>query len=249
MNRHAIYMSNGQEPDMAIQRGLVAAGCEIHNTREVSETLRHLVSMNAASDLETEQKPSTPVLVAEVQAGAIALLKMIRDSGQALPTTLIFDREGDVPAAVLALRFGVSGYMLASDPEMDREVETWVIAGLANAPNRPSTQNHASNANEHVTSKTEFKWVPREQMVVSGKHYVRLSPIEAIIFDLLYTHRGHVVHSTELIERTGYGQRPPDVALVILRPHMMRLRQKLGSCASWLSVHIQNVRGKGYMLL
>jgi DNA-binding response OmpR family regulator len=251
MNRHAIYMSNGQGPDVAIHRGLVAAGCEVFNTHNVAETFGYLVKLKDRPPVASESEHTTsPVLVAEIQAGAIALLRMIRECGYELPPTLIFDREGVIPAAITALKLGVSGYMLATDSEIDREVGTWVIAGLPEtSKNRPAKVTIDLPVPQRKPArKSQWVWMPAEHMIMKGSDYLRLSPTETIIFDTLYNSRGQVVSSTAIIERALGVSMGMEKAIRLLRPHMMRLRRKVYSCANWLSLRITNVRGTGYVL-
>jgi DNA-binding response OmpR family regulator len=79
--------------------------------------------------------------------------------------------------------------------------------------------------------------------------YIRLSPVEGRVFDLLLSRRNHTVTMNELI---SHGLRHEDSnveeGIKLLRPHMMRLRNKLERYPG-LAHRIVNVRGNGYMFI
>jgi DNA-binding response OmpR family regulator len=265
MLKQAIYMSNGIGPDPAIQKGLIEAGCEVYNTHNIAETVSHLKGIKSGTEqgLRNTREGCSAVLVAEVQAGAIPLLTLIRDLGEDLPPTLVFDREGnDIHTAIKALQLGVRSYLLASDPEIHRELGACVLAGrtddaiagtklwertraatAAAAPGAHGTRTAAS------TQPANFEWDPVGYVIRVGNDHLRVSPIEGRIFDLLFARRGQTVSTEELI---GLALRKPaldvDLGARQLRPHMMRLRNKLRRYSA-LANRIVNVRGSGYMLI
>ncbi len=140
MQKQAVYMVNGQGPDPAIVRGLELSGCQITFAHGVADTLGAVFAVQDDSD-------QPPVLVAEVQAGALSLLSFLahqpwpelqsapermRAQGTRHPVPMpvvLFDRDGnDVHNAIQALEYGVRAYLLASDPTIERELTTRLVA-------------------------------------------------------------------------------------------------------------------------
>ena len=80
---------------------------------------------------------------------------------------------------------------------------------------------------------------------------MKLSPVEARTFDLLYTRRGHAVSMVELIQITQKGERETETLerqVQLLRTHLARLRRRLESNPNF-GYRIENVRGSGYVML
>src|SRR5690242_512205 len=99
MAAQTIYMMNGRGADPAILKGLSEAGCEVRDTHSVAETL------NSLRSAELSMGTKGVLLVAEVQAGAIPLLTLLRETGVTPPPTLLFDHEGgSIQAAIKALQ-------------------------------------------------------------------------------------------------------------------------------------------------
>jgi DNA-binding response OmpR family regulator len=113
-------MTNGEGPDEAVLRGLAGAGCRVTETSSIAQTLEAFHGM---------PEGEIPLLVAEVQAGAMPLLALLRDRGVQLPPTLLLDRQGtDIYAPIKALEFGVKAYVLASQPPIERELTAQLTA-------------------------------------------------------------------------------------------------------------------------
>jgi DNA-binding response OmpR family regulator len=262
MTRRAIYMSNGLGPDAAIEKGLAQAGCEVIRTHTVAETLEQLKLKTAkagGSASPDDTQPSFPVvLVAEIQAGAIPLLTLMREQGAAAPPTLVFDRDGsDIRVAIKALQLGVQDYLLATDPDVTRELCACVMAERGETSHPGATHGmlngfskSANNSYLHLSANpNDFEWDPIGHVVRVGTDNLRLSPIEGRIFDLLYANRGQVVTVKDFV--THALKKPAlkaEVGARQLRPHLMRLRRKL-SRYPLVSSRIVNTRGAGYMLV
>ncbi|MCL5996557.1 MAG: winged helix-turn-helix domain-containing protein [Chloroflexi bacterium] len=253
MKKRAIYMSNGSGTDVAIQRGLNEAGCEVICTQGIAETLSHLgmagIKINAEPTTQSMDASNLLVLVADVQAGAIPLLTLLKEQGVVLPPTLVFDRDGsDIRVAIKALQLGVRDYLLASDPEINRELCACVLA------ERESKTAGYSQAVSKLVPRTgksveEFEWDPITYVIRIGDEHLHLSPIEGRIFDLLYARRGQVVTVKDFVI---HALKKPELDSVTaarqLRPHLMRLRRKLGHYPL-IANRIVNTRGAGYMLV
>ena len=253
MSAQIIYMMNGNGADPAILKGFHAAGCEVRDTHSVSETLRQLFGPVAMAH------PKNMVLVAEVLAGAILLLTLMRENGQQPPPTMLFDQEADdLQPAIEALQMGVQDYVLSSEPPQQRELRARLMAErILNAAN-PGVMDSPAVLAEVVAEKPaveagsvadSFQWDPLEHIIYVENMYVRLSPVEGRVFDLLLTRRNHMVSMDELISR-GLQRDYPNLedGIKLLRPHMMRLRNKLERY-SRLARCIVNVRAEGYMFI
>lgn len=263
MAAQIIYMMNGRGADPAILKGLVEAGCEVRDTHSVAETfssLRNGYSRSGAKNF---------MLVAEVQAGAIPLLTLLHETGVTLPPTLLFDQEGNnLQPAIKALQLGVQDYILASEPAVQRELRARVLAERlvtvagktrqqataaameAPAPAIPLTAiPTAPTQDTEAKTDVEFQWDPESHVIYIHNTYVRLSPVEGRIFDLLLTKRNHAVSAEEMLE-VGLKRIGGDLeeGIKLLRPHIMRLRNKLERHPK-LAHRVVNVRGNGYMFV
>ena len=264
MAAQIIYMMNGRGADPAILKGLVEAGCEVRDTHSVAETfssLRNTFSRNGSKNF---------MLVAEVQAGAIPLLTLLRETGVSLPPTLLFDQEGNnLQPAIKALQLGVQDYVLASEPAVQRELRARVLAErLMTAANKAKRQTKSAAVLDpsiaaiplttiptapmqtgELESDLEFQWDTESHVIYIHNTYVRLSPVEGRIFDLLLSKRNHAVSAEELL---AVGLKKLDGTLEegikLLRPHIMRLRNKLERHPK-LAHRVVNVRGNGYMFV
>jgi DNA-binding response OmpR family regulator len=259
MLQQAIYMTNGRGPDPAIRKGLVEAGCEVISTHSIVETLTQLKSAGIGTDAAASQSPAAPsiVLIAEVQAGAIPLLTLLHERGTELPPTLIFDRDGsDIRVAIKALQLGVKDYLLASDSEVNRELYACVLA-QREGRNLHYPADIAARIAVFPTGLSKqaakppinFEWNPVTHVIHVGPDRLKLSPIEARIFNLLYAKRGQVVTMTDFIsDALKKPALDPTMGARQLRPHLMRLRRKLGRYSN-VANRIVNTRGEGYMLV
>ena len=254
--RVGIYLATDKGPDAAIARGLDQADCDLVETHSVSEALDKI----RASQNQTPA-PLT-ILVAEVQAGAIPLLILLHDLQATLPPTLIFDRSGDdIHAVVKALQLGVREYLLAADPELNRELSARLLAERAGAEQQPTAEITSAEEDEEIVHNDNggstlpagldnlFQWDPIGHVLHLGDSYVRLSPIEGRIFDLLLTNHNRTVPMEELVRHVLTN---PNVdvesGVKQLRPHIVRLRRKLERYPV-LSNRILNMRGAGYMFI
>jgi DNA-binding response OmpR family regulator len=262
MTAQTIYMMNGRGADPAILKGLLEAGCEVRNTHSVAETL------NSLRNAQSHAGGRNVLLVAEVQAGAIPLLTLLRETGATLPPTLLFDQEGNsIQAAIKALTLGVQDYVLATEPALQRELRARVLAERTMARDGMQPLKAAQTAATTVmpplsiappasTAHTveaapgaDFQWDPQALVIYIQERYIRLSPVEGRVFDLLLTRRNQTVTMDELI-RIGLKREEgdPELGIKLLRPHMMRLRNKLERHPR-LAHRIINVRGNGYMFI
>jgi DNA-binding response OmpR family regulator len=250
MAAQTIYMMNGRGPDPAILKGLSEAGCNVHDTHSVGETLNSLRSSGPT------------LLVAEVQAGAIPLLTLLRETGLRQPPTLLFDQDGSsIQSVIKALQLGVQEYVLASEPPIQRELRTRVLAERVITVTGPHSNTKASAIPIIAPAAAvpadvptniapiNFQWDAESYVIYVEDKYVRLSPVEGRIFGMLVEHHNRTVSMEELI---GVGLRKHDGSaddgIKLLRPHMMRLRNKLERHPK-LAHRVVNVRGNGYMFI
>jgi DNA-binding response OmpR family regulator len=252
MVAETIYMVNGRGPDHAIMKGLAEAGCEVRSTHGVVETMNMLRAMASSPRMHSGQ--ADLMLIAEVQAGAIPLLTLLRENGMSLPPTLLFDQEGtNIQAVIKALQLGVQDYVLASEPEPQRELRARILAERLCTRTRPNHKiKHSAaavKAPQASVANGDFQWDPEACVIYVDDKYVRLSPVEGRVFDLLLARRNRTVSMEELIAH-GLSKRRDDLdsGIRLLRPHMMRLRNKLERHPE-LAHRIVNVRGSGYMFV
>jgi len=257
MARRAVYLTHASTPDPAIWRGLQDAGCEVIRTRDFEQTL---------SALHGSRNACPPLLVADVQAGAIALLALLRARGEPIPASMLLDHEGvDIHAPIKALEFNVRAYLLTSQPDFERHMmsrlvaegqEIWSRTRAAHAPAQPAPPDRREPDDEHPEAQPARKaieppaleWDTDSHMIrAEGKH-IHLSPVEGRIFDLLLQRFGRTVASTELAAY-ALGMAGMDAAHAgrRLRPHMMRLRHKLASQPG-IPMQVITARGIGYLL-
>jgi DNA-binding response OmpR family regulator len=120
---------------------------------------------------------------------------------------------------------------------------TTVMPPLSIAP--PASTAHTVEA----APGADFQWDPQALVIYIQERYIRLSPVEGRVFDLLLTRRNQTVTMDELI-RIGLKREEgdPELGIKLLRPHMMRLRNKLERHPR-LAHRIINVRGNGYMFI
>lgn len=255
-NRVGVYLAADNDPDVAITKGLQQAQCEIVVTKSVSETLDRIRAYRILDSA------LLVILVAEVQSGAIPLLILMRDVLSTLPPTLIYDRMGDdIHAVVKALQLGVRDYVLASDPEINREIGARLLVERASAeqslnavmtPSTVMTEPVASAADaerSNESNEDQFQWDAIGHVLHLGENYIRLSPIEGRIFDMLLANHNRTVAMEDLVRHvlTNPGV-DVDAGVKQLRPHIVRLRRKLERYPV-LSNRILNMRGSGYMFI
>jgi DNA-binding response OmpR family regulator len=248
VKQEVVYLSSGEGVDSAIAKGLNEAGFELYHTRGIRETLHAFGNghKNAA------------ILVAELQAGALPLLTLLKEQGSALPTILLFDRDGrNIHAPIQALQLGVREYLLASDAPVQREIRTRVLAENATrkmyvpestpatVEPEPEPMAEATDTNKPLN----FAWDSVAHIIHVGNDFVRLSPIEGRMFNMLVINRRVAVSMKDLIAKALLKPNmSTDQGIKLLRPHVVRLRNKLDSYPA-LAHRIVNMRGNGYMFV
>ena len=219
-------------------RGLKSAGLAVFATRNVADTVAALKNGHRHA----------PMLVGEVQAGGIALLHMLHEQGAQPPATVLFDRTGDdIHAPIDALQMGVRDYLLATDPETQREMRVRMLA--EQVMECRVVEDDGSGLNNSAHKDCGFCWNAVSHIVDTGSGSIRLSPIEGRMFDLLLTNRSKTVTVRQLLELAlvKKGIQPED-GVKLVRPHMVRLRNRFDHFPG-LAHRIVNMRGTGYMLV
>jgi DNA-binding response OmpR family regulator len=249
MSRTAVYFVADGPPDPAIQKGITGAGCRIQRTRSIPETID---ALKDGAVRDTSYPPA--LLVAEVQSGAIPLLALLQEQRIGAPPVILLDREGrDIHTVIRALKFDAADYLLADEPELQREIRARIIAEramLAQLPaGSPVAAAEATPAGPTWKTFPGFRWDPALHVVYVNGAYIRLSPVEGRLFDLLASRRNRTVPMPELIA-AALGSNGIDTrqGARLLRPHMMRLRNKLLQHPE-LAHRIVNMRGSGYMFV
>jgi DNA-binding response OmpR family regulator len=252
---HAIYLTTHTNADHALEKGITAAGYVLHQVRSIPDAVEAVKSLNVKPDVA-----KWLLLVAEVQSGAIPLLMILREQSVEIPPTLLLDHLGDdIRVPVQALQYDVEDYVLSTDPDIQRESRARVLAervimDVQQAEVKKIRVSTPMREPEFMSSRAPvaeatFSWDPVAHIILIGDSQLRLSPIQARIFDRLWTRRNNTVTMKELIDtvlmkpnmRVEEGVR-------LLRPHLVRLRNKLEKYPD-LAHRIINVRGNGYMMI
>lgn len=236
----AIYLMAGPTADPAVLKGLRGAGCSVIQTQSIAQTI------SAVTSAPQEQV----VLVADVQADAIACLILLREYMGRIPATLLIDQDGDnISYPIKAMQLGVAEYVLASDPETHRELSARLLVERSRAVPGHTRLPVMREQNALTETGLPFEWDPIAYVISCGSQRIRLSPAEGRMFNLLMANRGLTVGVRDLMR---YALRKPDVDLSLgtrqLRPHMMRLRRKLNATPN-MPLRIVSMRGMGYMLI
>ncbi len=236
----AVYLTAGGVPDPAVLKGLAEAGCSVIHTQSIAQTISAV----------TSAPQERVVLVADVQADAIACLILLREYIGRLPPTLLIDQKGDnISYPIKAMQLGVTEYMLASDPDIQRELNARLLVERSHLISGRAQPPVIREQTAPVEPPLPFEWDPVSRMISCNGRYIRLSPAEGRLFSLLMANRGRTVGVRDLMR---YALRKPDVNLKLglrqLRPHMMRLRRKLNSTGN-VPLRIVSTRGMGYVLL
>ncbi len=249
MSCNVVYLMADDQPDRAIEKGLSEAGCKIQLTRSIAATM--------AAIQATRDAGGATLLVAEIQAGGIPLLALLQEQRVDVPAILMFDQNGtDIHTVVKALKYGASDYLLASDPDFQREIRARILAERvamqsrkqARRPEMPAMST-ARAASSTLITMPGFHWDPAIHIIYVSSGYLRLSPVEGRMFDLLLNKHNRTVLLEELIA-AAFNQPDMDVnqGVKLLRPHMMRLRNKLEQFPE-TAHRIINLRGSGYMFI
>ena len=266
--KHAIYFSS-YLLDEAVERGLISAGCRIQQTRNIPDTINELRQLGAqvrsARMLRKRRtyEPSTPILIADVQSGGLALLEMIKQERLDLPPTMLVDREGrDIQVPLRALQHGVRDYLLPEDNSEKREKHARQLVekhSEAQAKAQPSVRNIEparrlpmmnNRTMSYVPVLESMRWDPDANTIhIGDADFLQLSPVEGRTFDLLFNRRGDTVSIPELIECTlGEAEIDPAKNIQLLRTHLARLRRRLADHPRF-GYRIENMRGSGYTLI
>ncbi len=228
---------------------------------------KHTTGTLSALMADNNLPASVVILAASVRAGAIALLALLRDYSMALPWTILYDEEcNDVHTAVKALQLGVREYVLASEPEAVRRLNARMLVEHASSlphnlgstfvrrqsdspPDMFIKPKHAPPSAIPARLPPTMEWDSIGRVIHMGDNFVRLSAVENRIFGKLLARRGQTVAASELVSEALMH---PDMDIVIgvrrLRPHVMRLRQKLDGLPD-RGLRIINMRGSGYKLV
>lgn len=231
--KEVVYLSTEGGHDPAIARGIERAGLTVWTTFRIADTVAALRNGHKGS----------PLLISDVQAGALALLRILSEQGTKRPATVLFDRVGDdIQAPIAALQHGVTEYLLASDPELQREMRVRVLAERVV---------EAQDADQPASAQESpaFQWDAESHVINTGTEIIRLSPTEGRIFTLLLANRGKTVTTPQLLEHALDRPGMPTIEGVkLLRPHVVRLRNRFDHYKA-LANRIVNMRGSGYQLV
>lgn len=266
----AAYFTGDSQPDPAIEAGLSNAGCQVKVTKTITDTL--LALREQQTTLQAVMRARAPhiadpnrflasnvtVLIAHVQSGALTMLEVLTVEGITMPLTMLVDTTGDdIQSPLRAMKMGVREYILPTDAPTDRinRARTLVEEARKEAACRaqrttPPSQNGSKRVVAAIVPQ-DLRWDSDSNTIFIGdRDRVKLSPVEARTFDLLFSRRGSAVPMSELIACTlAVGEiRDVDQQVQLLRTHLARLRRRLESNPNF-AYRIENVRGSGYVML
>lgn len=273
---YAVYHSTRPAPDPAIERGLTAAGFQLQHTKTIAATLdaikTHLAhradGLILAAEVQSGAIPLLMLLEEQMLDVPSSLLLDLTGEDIRMPVqALQYDVEEyllasdpdlhrEARARVLAERV-IMNQLPASNPASvfafpkPMAVPTTALSGLAHAFVNGNGLHAESTAQLEATGSPnpDLAWDPVAHVIHSGEVQLRLSPIQARIFDRLWTHRNATVTMKELVAAVLLkSDIDVDEGVRLLRPHLVRLRSKLESCPD-LAHRIINVRGNGYMMI
>ena len=260
-----IYFTTNK-PDEAIVRGLAGAGCSVQITCTIADTRAALENVGARlRAMRTLRKrrtydATTPILVADIQSGALALLDILQEQKIELPPTMLVDTVGnDIQVPLRALQHGVKDYILPDDdPSMREHRARQLVERTLSLMSKPKSLSTVvirngvmpSSRPAYLSSVDKLIWDPVSLTIqINDEDFLRLSPMEGRTFDLLYSRRGATVSIEELIEMTlSEKDTSPDKNIQLLRTHLARLRRRLADHPRF-GYRIENMRGSGYTLI
>ena len=266
----AVYFAGETLPDFAVEKGLADAGCQLRITKSITDTLVALREQQTT--LEAVMRARAPhianpsrfmasnitILVASVQAGALTMIEVLSVEGISMPLTLLVDATGDdVQSPLKAMKLGVRDYLLPTDSDNERIwrarklIEDARKEASVQAQRVASVLRNNSRRLPHIQLPQNLRWdVDTQTIFIGERDRVRLSPVEARTFDLLFTRRGNAVPMDELIActLTTEEMRDEEQQIQLLRTHLARLRRRLESNPNF-AYRIENVRGSGYVML
>jgi DNA-binding response OmpR family regulator len=228
--------------------------------REQHNTLQAVIRARGAmiGDMKRFLSANAMVLIASVQASALTMLSVLKVENVNLPPTLLVDSSGnDIRAPLQSIQLGVRDYILPNDHTEDRIARVKKLLEEAQRETARAVQKREPAVPpplRHITPliPPELRWDSDTQTIFIGdRDVVKLSPVEARTFDLLYERRGQAVSMTELIQITQKGEQEMetlDRQIQLLRTHLARLRRRLESNPNF-GYRIENVRGSGYVML
>ncbi|MGQ9904950.1 MAG: winged helix-turn-helix domain-containing protein [Anaerolineae bacterium] len=175
---------------------------------------------------------------------------LLREYMGRLPATLLIDHNGDnINYPIKAMQLGVAEYLLASEPDIQRELSVRLLVERSRSIPKPTPPLVVREQIAPAETSLPFEWDPVRYVISCDGQRIQLSPAEGRLFNLLMANRGRTVGVRDLMR---YALRKPDVEFNLgvrqLRPHMMRLRRKLNATKK-ISLRIVSTRGMGYMLV
>lgn len=142
----------------------------------------------------------------------------IADTVAAL-NAVLHDKNGDdIQAPINALECGVHDYLLASDTDMQRELQVRVLAERLLVP-----RSQTAAATTGTTS--AIKWDGVSSVIHTGKENMKLSQMEGRIFGLLLADHNRTASVVGLLEYAlDHKSTKQEEGAKLLRPHLVRWR-------------------------
>lgn len=260
MINQALYLTSEAHADPAILNLLRSQCDEVHVVSAIAQATALLIPSSPLSGSKSRH-----LIVADVAVGGLAFAECVvgltsrfspDESGQATsapmlcarPRIVLIDQHGDVNVARRALRLGVDGYLLASDPvEVRLEMLRTLLAKLNNGEERAQGEVVASAGAQsaHGAHPTDGQGVA---VGSADFGHLRLSQIEAAIISCLSAHSGLPLSARDIVNQVMGRDLDEDKAASLIRPHISRLRSKVEPLPQ-MPQRLLTVRGKGYMFV
>jgi DNA-binding response OmpR family regulator len=193
------------------------------------------------------------VLIAHVNDGGLMLAHLVQDTRDfSQDYIVLLDNNRNVQAAMQALRYGVTDYLLLDEPTAalsaraqylwQRILETDSYDFIDYDEPEPLFEEFAGD------DLPKISWDESLNAVRRGDTWISLSPIEWRLFHTLIKQRGSVVSLNDLVTNGLQRSNSSDQDVPLLRLHISRLRSKLSENFGH-ELNVVTLRGRGYMLV
>ena len=193
------------------------------------------------------------VLIAHVNDGGLMLARLVQDSRDfAQDYIVLLDGNRNVQAAMQALRYGVTDYLLLDSPVAElsaRAQYLWQHIAETDVYDFVEYDDPEPAYDELLGEDApKISWDESLNAVRRGDTWISLSPIEWRLFHTLIKQRGSVVSLDDLVTNGLQRSNSSDQDVPLLRLHISRLRSKLSENFGH-ELNVVTLRGRGYMLV
>lgn len=193
------------------------------------------------------------VLIAHVNDGGLMLARLVHDTRNfSQDYIVLLDNNRNVQAAMQALRYGVTDYLLLDEPATElsaRAQYLWQRISETDSYDFDEYDEPEPVFEELASDDVpRISWDESLNAVRRGDTWISLSPIEWRLFHTLIKQRGSVVSLNDLVMNGLQRSNSSDQDVPLLRLHISRLRSKLSENFGH-ELNVVTLRGRGYMLV